>query len=213
MKPVKLFFCLFLSALYISCFAQESASIKLPPPQKEIGKPLMQVFNLRQSTRLFAPTPIPKQELSNLLWAGFGINRSEEEKRTAPSARNWQDITIYVFIPEGVFFYDANNNQLVKVLKDDLRVMTGAQDFVKTAPLNLLYVSDQSKMGNASAEDKIMYSGADAGFIAQNVYLYCASQNLGVVVRAMIDKKALAEKLNLKPHQKIILAQTIGYKK
>jgi nitroreductase len=91
--------------------------------------------------------------------------------------------------------------------------MAGVQDFVKTAPLNLVYVSDQSKMGKSSNEDKMMYSGADAGFIAQNVYLYCASQDLGVVVRAMVDKKALAEKLNLKPGQVIVLAQTIGYKK
>ena len=209
----KLFFLVFAICLYITSPAQEIKSIQLPAPQKDIGKPLMQVFNLRQSSRSFTTTKLPMQEISNILWAAFGINRTDEGKRTAPSARNWQDIDIYVFLLEGVYIYQAKDNKLEQISDTDLRGMAGVQDFVKTAPLNLVYVSDQSKMGKASKEDKMMYSGADAGFIAQNVYLYCASQDLGVVVRAMVDKKALAEKLNLKPEQIIVLAQTIGYKK
>jgi SagB-type dehydrogenase family enzyme len=209
----KLFFTFFTICFYITSPAQEIKSIQLPVPQKDIGKPLMQVLNLRQSIRSFTTKQLPMQDVSNLLWAAFGINRTDEGKRTAPSARNWQDIDIYVFLPEGVYIYRAKDNKLDQIFKDDLRGMAGVQDFVKTAPLNLVYVSDQSKMGKSSNEDKMMYSGADAGFIAQNVYLYCASQDLGVVVRAMVDKKALAEKLNLKPGQVIVLAQTIGYKK
>ena len=199
--------------LYFTSSAQELKPILLPSPQKDIGKPLMQVLNLRQSTRTFTTKQLPIQEISNLLWAAFGINRTDEGKRTAPSARNWQDIDIYVFLPEGVYIYNARDNKLEQFSNVDLRGMAGVQDFVKTAPLNLVYVSDQSKMGKASKEDKMMYSGADAGFIAQNVYLYCSSQDLGVVVRAMVDKKALSEKLKLKPEQVIILAQTIGYTK
>jgi SagB-type dehydrogenase family enzyme len=209
----KLFLLVFAICLYITSPAQEIKSIQLPAPQKDIGKPLMQVLNLRQSSRSFTTTKLPMQEISNILWAAFGINRTDEGKRTAPSARNWQDIDIYVFLLEGVYIYQAKDNKLEQISDADLRGMAGVQDFVKTAPLNLVYVSDQSKMGKASKEDKMMYSGANAGFIAQNVYLYCASQDLGVVVRAMVDKKALAEKLNLKPEQVIVLAQTIGYKK
>jgi SagB-type dehydrogenase family enzyme len=209
----KLFFTFFAICFYFTSSAQENKSIQLPAPQKEIGKPLMQVLNSRQSTRIFTTKQLPMQEVSNLLWAAFGINRADEGKRTAPSARNWQDIDIYVFLPEGVYIYKAKENKLELVTSGDLRSMAGVQDFVKTAPLNLVYVSDQSKMGKSSIEEKMMYSGADAGFIAQNVYLYCASQDLGVVVRAMVDKKALAKKLNLKPEQVIVLAQTIGYKK
>jgi SagB-type dehydrogenase family enzyme len=213
MNYSKLFFTLFAFCFYFTSSAQEIKSIQLPAPQKDIGKPLMQVLNARQSTRSFTTKQLAMQDVSNLLWAAFGINRIDEGKRTAPSARNWQDIDIYVFLPEGVYIYRSKDNKLEQISRDDLRGMAGVQDFVKTAPLNLVYVSDQSQMGNSSNEDKMMYSGADAGFIAQNVYLYCASQDLGVVVRAMVDKKALAEKLNLKPGQVIVLAQTIGYKK
>src|ERR1035437_2220532 len=209
----KLFFAAFVTCFYFTSPAQVIKSIQLPAPQKDIGKPLMQVLNSRQSTRVFTTKQLPIQEISNLLWAAFGINRTDEGKRTAPSARNWQDIDIYVFLPEGVYIYKAKDNKLEQISNVDLRSLAGVQDFVKTAPLNLVYVSDQSKMETASKEDKMMYSGADAGFIAQNVYLYCASQDLGVVVRAMVDKKTLAEKLNLKQGQVIVLAQTIGYKK
>ena len=201
---------MFITTLFATSFAQQK-EIKLPAPQKEIGKPLMQVFNLRQSSRAFTTAPIPPQEISNILWAAFGINR-EDGKRTAPSSRNIQDIDIYVFIPEGVFLFNAKENKLDPVLSEDLRGMTGTQDYVKSAPLNLVYVSDQSKMGKSSIDDKNITSGADAGFIAQNVYLYCASQNLGTVIRASVDKKPLSDKLILKSGQIIVLAQTIGYK-
>jgi SagB-type dehydrogenase family enzyme len=213
MRYSKLFFFILITCLYTPLRAQDNKSIQLPAPQINIGKPLMQALNSRQSTRSFETKPLPIQDISNLMWAAFGINRSDESKRTAPSAKNWQDIDIYVFLPEGVYIYRAKENKLEQIFNEDLRSMAGEQDFVKTAPLNLVYVSDQSKMGKASDPDKMMYSGADAGFIAQNVYLYCASQGFGVVVRAMVDKKALAEKLKLKSEQVIVLAQTIGYKK
>lgn len=193
--------------------AQERNVIKLPAPQKNIGRPLMEALQLRQSAREFSDKKPGMQELSNLLWAAFGINREESGKRTAPSARNWQEVDIYVFTTEGVYIYNAKDNSLEEVMKEDLRALTGRQDYVKTAPVNLVYVADLSKTGNASAGDKMLYSGADVGFIAQNVYLYCASQDMAVVVRGMIDREALSAKLKLKPEQKIILAQTLGYPK
>jgi hypothetical protein len=212
MKHLYLFL---LSAIAICAFSSsycQNDDIYLPVPQKNIGKPLMQALELRQSSRSFSPKSLELQELSNLLWAGFGINRIDGGKRTAPSARNWQDIRIYVFMQSGVYLYHPEKHYLSFLLGDDFRGMTGTQDFVKTAPVNFVYVSDQSKMGNASTEDKMIYSGADAAFIAENVYLYCASQNLATVVRASIDKKALVDILKLTPEVKIVLAQTIGYK-
>lgn len=194
----------------VSVRAQEK-TIKLLPPQKEIGKPLMQVLNLRQSSRTFDKAPLSQQDLSNLLWAAFGINRPETGKRTAPSARNWQEIDVYVLTAEGAFLYDAKTHSLQQVITEDIRSMAGKQDFVGTAPLNLVYVADYTKTGDASQEDRQIYCSADAGFIAQNVYLYCASQNLSVVVRGMVDRDALSKKLNFKSGQKIILAQTVGY--
>lgn len=194
-------------------FSQEK-TILLPRPQTEIGKPLMQALQLRSSSRVFDSKPLPLQELSNLLWAACGINRPESAKRTSPSARNWQEVDVYVVLENATFVYDAKENNLKLIAECDLRALTGTQEFVKTAPLNLVYVSDFSRVkSNDSEQTKLMWSSADAGFMVQNVYLYCASQGLNVVVRGLIDVQKLGEALKLKPEQKIILSQTVGYPK
>jgi SagB-type dehydrogenase family enzyme len=151
--------------------------------------------------------------LSNLLWAAFGINRSDTGKRTAPSAVNRQEIDIYVATADGLYLYEARSQALKLIVSDDIRALTGRQDFVKEAPVNLIYVADFSRMGTASKEDKELYSAADTGFISQNVYLYCASERLATVVRGSIDRQALAKAIKLRPDQKIILAQSVGYPK
>jgi SagB-type dehydrogenase family enzyme len=150
--------------------------------------------------------------LSNLLWAAFGVNRPDSGKRTAPSAMNWQEIDVYVATADGLYVYDAKRNQLNPVLREDVRAQTGTQPFVKDAPVNLVYVANLAKTsGNAAERD--MYVAADAGFIAQNVYLFCASERLATVVRGSIDRPALSKVIRLGPDQRIILAQTVGYPK
>lgn len=196
-----------------STFAQETKPVQLPAPQTDIGKPLMQVLKTRQSARVFDTKALSQQELSNLLWAAFGVNRPESGKRTAPSAMNWQEIDIYVSLPEALYLYDAKTNALRPIVSKDLREATGKQPFVKDAPLNLVYVADAAKMKNANEQDQILYSAADVGFIAQNVYLYSASQGLAVVMRGMVDRPALAKAMNLRPEQRVMFAQTVGYPK
>ena len=192
---------------------QELKPLILPAPQTDGGKPLMQALKDRHSTREFSSEKLPPQVLANLLWAAFGINRPDTGKRTAPSAMNWQEIDVYVATAEGLYVYDAKGNKLDPVLAEDVRGATGVQPFVKDAPVNLVYVADLAKTGKGSAEDRNFYTGADAGFIAQNVYLFCASEGLAVVVRGSVDRAALAKLMKLRPDQKILLAQTVGYPK
>ena len=194
-------------------FSQDLQPIRLPPPGWETGKPLMQALKDRASSRSFSAEALPLQTLSNLLWAAFGINRPDSGKRTAPSALNWQEIDIYVALPEGLYLYDPKKHALTSVLKEDIRALTGEQPFVKDAPVNLIYVADLSKTGSSSKGDKNLYTAVDTGFISQNVYLYCASEGLATVVRGLIDREKLAKAMKLRQDQKIILAQTIGHPK
>ena len=205
----------FLLAVILSSvvsLAQELKPLKLPSPETEGGRPLMQVLKDRKSTREFGPQKLSAQTLSNLLWAAFGINRPDGH-RTAPSAMNWQEVSLYVATAEGVYVYDAQAHALNPVVAGDLRAATGTQAYVKDAAVNLVYVSDLSKTSRVTAAEAEKYTAADVGFIAQNVYLYCASEGLAVVVRGSIDRAALAKTLNLQPHQQIILAQSVGYPK
>ncbi len=207
----RIFIALFIVSL--CSFAQQpSRSLPLPEPERSGGKPLMQALNERKSTREFSETKLDQQQLSNLLWAAWGVNRPDG-RRTAPSSRNRQEISIYLFQEEGVYLYEAQTHSLRWIVGQDLRKLTGTQPFVATAPLNLVYVADLTKIGTNLTEDAYISLGADCGFIAQNVYLYCASSGLATVVRAMVNREELAKALNLGATKRILLAQTIGWPK
>lgn len=193
--------------------AQEQKSIDLPKPTMQGGKPLMQALQERSTARAFSKEKLPLPVLSNLLWAAFGVNRPEKGGRTAPSTKNWQEVDVYVALEEGLYLYDAKKHALEPVVKEDLRALTGTQAFVGEAPVNLIYVSDLARTGSSSSEEREIYLGADVGFIGQNVYLFCASEGLSTVVRGSIDRKALAKAMKLRPDQRIILAQTVGFPK
>jgi hypothetical protein len=197
----------------VTCFAQEPKILSLPKPDMQFPASVMEALQTRSSARAFSDKALSYQEIANIVWAGNGINRPETGKRTAPSAHNWQDIMLYVFLPEGVYLYLPKEHALQEILHEYLRQLAGLQEYVKTAPLNIILVSDQAKMENTSAEDKALLSGANAAFVAENIYLYCAGKKLAVVVRAMIDKATLAKRLNLSGDQKIIMGQTIGFPK
>jgi len=201
---------IFLLACSSAIRAQEP--IQLPQPKKEGGKPLMQALNERKSAREFSPEKLSPQVLSNLLWAGWGINRATGQ-HTAPSASNKQEVDVYVITADGTFLYDPKANQLKPVVTEDIRALAGTQPFVKDAPVNLVYVADLARAGRTKPEDVEFYTGADTGFIAQNVYLFCASEGLATVVRASVDRSALAKALKLRADQKIALAQSVGYPK
>jgi SagB-type dehydrogenase family enzyme len=207
-----LFCCfIFLLAGAVLNYAEDAQLIKLLSPQVSGGKPLMEALKDRKTSRSFDSRDLPLQVLSDLLWAADGINRQESAHRTAPSAMNMQEIDIYVAKKDGLYLYDAQSNTLAPVVPGDLRVLTGKQEFVKDAPVNLIYVADFSRMDKAQGDDKVFYSATDTGFISQNVYLFCASTGLATVVRGWVDKPALAQAMKLRPGQKIILAQTVGY--
>jgi SagB-type dehydrogenase family enzyme len=193
--------------------AQESfKTILLARPDTSGGKPLMQALKERKTSRSFSDRKLSDQVMANLLWSAFGVNRPDGH-RTAPSARNWQEIDVYVATADGLFLYDAKAHALKQLLKDDIRTKTGTQSFVGSAPANLVYVADLAKTNVQASDEQNLYSGADCGFIAENVYLYCASEGLAVVVRASIDRAELSELMRLRPDQKIILAQSVGYPK
>lgn len=191
--------------------ATEAADISLPPPRTAGGMPLLNALADRQSARAFSPRQLPEQLLADLLWAAFGINRPDSGRRTAPSARNWQEIEIYVVMADAAYLYDPQANRLRLVVPGDLRALTGRQEFVAGAALNLVYVADLDKMGQATEADKALYAAADTGFIGQNVYLFCASEGLATVIRGLVDRDTLAAALRLPEHKRIILAQSVGF--
>ncbi len=187
-------------------------ALELPKPKLDSAATLVSALKARKSAREFSPAPLPLQALSDLLWAADGMNR-DDGRRTAPSAKNWQEIDVYAVLRDGAYVYDAKAHALRGVVAGDLRAATGVQDFVAAAPLNLVYVADFSRMSGASSGDRDLYAAADAAFVSQNVYLWCAASGLSTVVRGSVDRPALAKALGLRPDQRILLAQTVGMPK
>jgi SagB-type dehydrogenase family enzyme len=206
MKRIEIVFVFVFCSMML--FSQKN--ISLTEPTKTGGMPLMDALSKRSTYRSFQSKELTDQQLSNLLWAAFGVNRSDG-KRTAPSSQNKQETDLFVLLKTGVYIYDAVKNQLIQVSNEDIRFIAGKQDFVKEAPLQIVLVADLSKMGDGSNEQKLNTANIDAGYISQNIYLFCTSAGLATGARAFIDKDALSQKLKLKPDQQIIIAHSVGF--
>ena len=190
--------------------AEDMAPRPLPRPRASGGMPLFEALKLRRSTRAYSARPLEPEVLSDLLWAANGLNRPSGD-RTAPYWRHIMVIDIYAAMADGAWLYDPKAHALVPHSKDDLRALSGTQDFVGVAPLNLVYVAHGERMTDVSPEERRLFASADACFIGQNVYLFCASQGLATVFRGSANQARLGAAMNLPEGQFVTFAQTVGY--
>ena len=197
-----------MASVPVNLFAQETK--RLPEPRRDAGMPLMRALQARRSIREYSQQPLPVQVLSDVLWAAYGINRPSGD-RTAPYWRHIMVIDVYAAMADGVWLYDPAAHALRPHLGADVRAQTGTQDFVGTAPLNLVYVAHGERMMDVRPEDRRLYGSVDAAFAGQNVYLYCASEGLATVFRGAIDYQRLAGAMRLADGQFVAFAQTVGY--
>jgi SagB-type dehydrogenase family enzyme len=202
--------CILFITLFV-CRYLTGQTLELPAPQKTGGMPLMEALAKRATVRDFDTAVISIQQLSNLLWASFGVNRPDG-RRTAPSANNKQEIDIYVLLKSGAYIYDAENHKLNLVTPEDLRSQAADQRFA-IAPVQLIFIADLAKRGDGSEEGKLLTANIDCGYISQNTYLYCTSEGLVTGARGSVNRDALTSKLNLRPDQRILLAHSVGFPK
>ena len=200
----------------------ELKPIALPNPDKEGGMTIMSCISQRKTTRTISPKEISLQLLSNILWAGFGVNRESagfnKKGRTAPSASNSQEIDLYIALARGVYIYEPTGHQLIPVAEGDFRARSGRRA-AATAPLNIFFIAETARydLGPSQPDRSIgdpevqkSYYYTDTGFIAQNIYLYAASNGLAAWFHNC-DKVNTVKEFGLKPTQKVLFAQTVGY--
>lgn len=187
----------------------EGERIVLPTPKKTGGMSLLDALSTRKTTRVYSSRMLDAQTLSDLLWAAFGINR-EDGRRTAPSALNSQEIQIFVILEGGIYVYEPKEHALERKLAGDYRKLAGTQSYAQSVPVSFVYVADLEK-SLTSPESSESYACVDCGFIGQNVYLFAAANGLCSAFRGSIDRKTIAETLNLKASQRVLYGQSIGY--
>jgi hypothetical protein len=205
-----------------SGFGEDLQPITLPPPEKDGGKSVLAALWERRTIRNISEEKLPPQVLSNLLWAAFGVNREtaafNKPGRTAASASNSQEIDLYVAMPEGVYLYEAVPHRLTPVVAGDFRARAGRRG-AATAPVNIFYVVDLTRyvLGSGQPDRSIgdpevqkSYYYTDTGLIAQNVYLFAASQDLAAWFHNC-DKENTAKEFSLRPEQRVLFAQSVGY--
>jgi len=192
--------------------AQDLKPINLSKPTINRGSSLMESFQARRSYREYSPKDLSMQDISDLLWAACGIN-SPDGKRTAPTARNCQEIDVYLVNKDGAYLYMPKEHLLQTVYKGDLRkAVASSQEFAATAPISLVIVGDIAKLGGDKVR-ALNLAFCDGGIVSQSIYMFCAGNNLSTVTRAMMDEKTLREALKLKDSQHLILNHPVGYKK
>lgn len=187
------------------------SDIALPRPELAGSMGVMDALKGRHSHRDFIPDPLTPQVLGNLLWAACGVNRSEDGGRTAPSAMNAQEVDVYIALPQGLYLYDARRHVLKLAVGKDVRALTGYQDFVDKAPMDLVYVADHARMSLFPASKRVTYAAVCVGAMTQNVALYCVAAGLANVVRGWFDRHALSKEFGLGADQQIVVTQTVGY--
>ncbi len=186
-------------------------SIPLPAAEKTGGMPLRQAITARASARNMGDRKLPDQVLSNLLYAAAGVTRPDG-RRSIPTARNLQDLTVYAVLPEGAYEYLPREHALRLCAAGDLRGECGLQQAMHArAAVVLVYVSDRSKLGDLPESDQLFYSGIHAGSALQNVYLSAADQGLATVVCGSVNREALARALKLPETRRVLLTQPLGY--
>lgn len=192
--------------------------IQLPPPQFDLNTPLMSALQQRRSKRRWQIEPLDYPTIANLLWAACGESRPAtkrcKNRRTMPSARNAQTVSVYLAIESGVFHYLEAEHALREICSADLRRELTRQKMLKCMPAGLIYVADYSRMQgyiNTDEHRRLLVAGTEAGCISQNVALYCAAADLHSVLIGLVDRELLANKLGFEEHQKVIYTQAVGH--
>ena len=204
-----------------SSSTEDLKPITLVKPQMDGGKSVLAALKERRTSRNISSKKLDPQTLSNLLWAAFGVNRENSPfrgpGRTAASASNSQEIDLYVALPEGVYLYEAITHRLTPVVAGDFRRRSGRRSAAR-APVNIFYVVDIAKYKKAPFQEPGLrdpevqksYYYVATGLIAQNVYLFAASQGLAAHFHNC-DKRNTPTEFKLRPEQRVLFSQTVGY--
>lgn len=201
-----------LFAMLVSLQSQaQDKTIQLIDPVTGADNPVRIACELRRSYRSFTEGEIRQDHLATLVWMACGENRPDEHKRTVPSARNAQEIELYVFTKDGVYKYIPGKHLLNLVTPGDHRAKISQQEFFAQAPIALVLVANYDKMKDFDAASRDFYAAVDCGYVSQNIYMFCAASDLyGTVACGAINRDAISTLLKIK-NGKVMLAHPVGH--
>jgi len=189
----------------------EGNDIKLEKPVSNLNVDLISALENRKSTRNFSAKPVSPEDLSTILWAANGINRSDG-KRTAPAPMGIYLIQIYVASSTGTYFYDPSKGVLKFISDKNIKGMVGRQADIPHASYVLILTAKLDMLpSRVNNESKIAMANATAGCIAQNVYLTAAALGIGTRIVAGMNIEGITGELKLVSDEVPLYIMPLGY--
>jgi len=201
--------------------------IKLPQPSLKGEMSVEEALNTRRSIRNFTENSLSLEQVSQLLWATYGVtmvSSSGREYKTAPSAGATYPLEIYLLagnvegLSPGLYRYSPGRNTLKHEQKGDLRKQTTdaclGQRMITEAPVSIVfsavYERTSSRYGKRG-EDR--YVCMDLGHAAQNTYLQATAMGLGTCAVGAFEDDQLQKVLKLPNNEKVLYLMPVGYAK
>jgi SagB-type dehydrogenase family enzyme len=195
--------------------AEESADIRLPPPQTKEAMSVAEALAKRRSHQPFADRPLSIEQVSQLCWAAQGITDLQRGKRTAPSAGALYPLTVFVIDRNGVYEYQPKEHLLHRVLEGDIRDKLPQPKADKPggvpAPVSLLVTMDTAKTAARFKDQAERYCLLESGHVAQNVLLEATAMGLVSTPLGGVDEKKMAELVKLPEGLRASYLLPVGY--
>lgn len=159
----------------------------------------------------FRTDPLPLERVRALLSSAFGLHHPACWGRAAPPADSAQEIIVYAVRSGGAYRYDSHQRRMQLARAGDLRGVAGMRELLAAAPLVLVYVKEDDATQQAHAEEHGVLACNSVDCLVENVERDCAHAGLTSMVQARTDGKRLEHALGLKPTERVVLVQSVGY--
>lgn len=203
-------------------------TIQLPEPRFDSDFSIEEVMLKRRSHRNFVKSAISLEDLSQVLWAAYGITKADDSReifrggfRTAPSAGATFPLEIYAIVGKvndlesGVYRYISDGHKLVKISDDDIKSSLAKaalnQEMIEDAPVSLLFSAVFERTTQRYGDrGKKRYVCMEIGHVAQNVYLQVEALGLGTCAIGAFNDKKVSEAMHLRKEEEPLYIMPIG---
>ncbi|MEO0088837.1 MAG: SagB/ThcOx family dehydrogenase [candidate division WOR-3 bacterium] len=210
-----------LNLLFLTLFfGEKGGKVKLPKPRYKSDVSVEEALLKRRSIRSYKKAPLTLEEVSQLLWAAYGIT-ADWGGKTCPSAGATYPLVIYLVAGEvkdlkpGVYQYLPEEHSIKLILEKDVRkeLMAAAwqQEYILNAPINIIIAANYERTTSHYGERGIRYVHMEVGHCGQNIHLQCETMGLGTVVIGAFNDKEVKKILKIK--EDVLYIMPVGRKK
>lgn len=197
--------------------------ITLPQPAFTEGMSLVETITVRRTVRSFTSAPLSLNQLSQLLWATYGMTDHRRGKRTVPSAGALYPLDCYLAVGDegvkgvegGVYYYLPSSHALEALVSGDKRKEIAraslGQMWMAEAPVMVIITAEYRRITGRYRERGVRYAHMEVGHAGENLFLQCCALGLGAGIVGAFDDDAVADVVGLPSRHEPLLIVPVGY--